>query len=263
MSQGILSLAKQGNPRAIAALINHSTKPQGITVQVARQEDCLHILFESNRAPNQQDAVALIGNSMRILKVEPIHVVKVYGRQHGEKAVSWSEVLHLAKPSVEPRTDEFAVKRRSSNVSANVPNQSETSKSPTVIAPLPNQSKSEIGLAASQADLEKAIPTGAIEPSPDDTEGSVQAFLRRPEAVILIIFVSMIMLWQFYLDLLESVESTSLSGRELAERLGTNQSTISRRKDQEDFGEWTQTLDPDGIAWIYQNPSFVPKLQSD
>ncbi|MBE9179235.1 hypothetical protein IQ268_11745 [Oculatella sp. LEGE 06141] len=274
MSQGILSLAKQGNPRAIAALINHSTRPQGITVQVARQDDCLHVLFESARAPNQQDAVVLICNSMKILKVEPIQSVKVYGRQSGEKPVAWSQVIQV-KPAFNPSSVDSSSADSSSADShaSDVPistgspvTQLETQSEfpPAAIEsqsvdPTPLLEPPELPSAGTQpSELPEAIAT----PS-EVTATPGQDWLRRPEAVVLILFVSMIMLWQLYIDLLEEAEADSLSGRELAERLGINQSTISRRKDRDDFSEWTRSLDPDGIGWVYQNQSFVPKLHAD
>jgi hypothetical protein len=43
----------------------------------------------------------------------------------------------------------------------------------------------------------------------------------------------------------------SLIQSELAKRLDTTSSTIARRKDAPDFTEWSQTKDPDGLAWAY------------
>ncbi|BFM39885.1 hypothetical protein [Synechocystis sp. LKSZ1] len=46
-------------------------------------------------------------------------------------------------------------------------------------------------------------------------------------------------------------EGLTLIQSELAKRLDTTSSTIARRKDAPDFTEWSQTKDPDGLAWIY------------
>lgn len=47
---------------------------------------------------------------------------------------------------------------------------------------------------------------------------------------------------------------------DLAKRLDTNPSTIFRRKSDPDFPTWTQSKDPDGIAWKYvpETKMFVP-----
>lgn len=83
--------------------------------------------------------------------------------------------------------------------------------------------------------------------------------LKRPEAAILIIFALMVALWDIYVDLIEDPDADRpLTQRELGRRLGIHSSTISRRKDREDFSLWTQDLDPEGIAWMPQGEGFVP-----
>ena len=44
----------------------------------------------------------------------------------------------------------------------------------------------------------------------------------------------------------------SLIQAELAKRLDLNSSTIGRRKSDPDFPEWSQSKDPEGIAWKYE-----------
>jgi len=52
----------------------------------------------------------------------------------------------------------------------------------------------------------------------------------------------------------------TLNQAELARRLDVHASTVGKRKADPDFAEWSQTRDPDGIAWIYQaqNKAFIP-----
>ena len=84
--------------------------------------------------------------------------------------------------------------------------------------------------------------------------------LQRPEAVILILVTFAVFVWQLYLSLIEERESANLSGSQLSRRLGVDRSTISRRKSRRDFSIWSQKLDPDGIAWSYQDGLFVPQV---
>ena len=50
-----------------------------------------------------------------------------------------------------------------------------------------------------------------------------------------------------------SIDTTqSLIQAELAKRLDLNTSTIGRRKSDPDFEEWSQSKDPEGIAWRYE-----------
>lgn len=83
--------------------------------------------------------------------------------------------------------------------------------------------------------------------------------LKRPEAVVLLIFAALFVLWDTYLDLLDEAGSTTLSSRQLAQRLGTTAKILRLRKRQPDFSEWTSRLDPDGIAWIYQGGIYAPR----
>jgi hypothetical protein len=54
--------------------------------------------------------------------------------------------------------------------------------------------------------------------------------------------------------------SESLIQSDLAKRLDTTSSTIARRKTDPDFPLWSQSKDPDGIAWQYldENKVFIP-----
>ncbi len=45
----------------------------------------------------------------------------------------------------------------------------------------------------------------------------------------------------------------SLIQAELAKRLDLNSSTVGRRKSEPDFEEWSQSKDPEGIAWKYES----------
>ncbi|PSF33177.1 hypothetical protein C7H19_20445 [Aphanothece hegewaldii CCALA 016] len=58
----------------------------------------------------------------------------------------------------------------------------------------------------------------------------------------------------------ESSDQLSLIQSELAKRLDTNSSTVGRRKSEPDFAQWSQSRDPEGIAWKYvrRTRTFVP-----
>jgi hypothetical protein len=89
-------------------------------------------------------------------------------------------------------------------------------------------------------------------------------WLKKPEAVVLVAFAFLVIIWQAYLDLSEAAGSEEfLSGKKLAERLGVSYSTVNRRKYQEDFGTWSRKLDPDSISWAYNKGRFLPVYQLD
>lgn len=113
----IRELAKQGNPTAIAMLMNRSLQPKGITAKVALKNDCLQVMLESDRVP-ATDWVRVIRKGLVILDVTSIKQVRVYGRQVGEKNPDWIQEIKFATP-----TDLKKFKPNSSSKLGNVKNQ--------------------------------------------------------------------------------------------------------------------------------------------
>lgn len=98
--QNILELAKQGNPKAIASLMNRSLQPDGITTQAVLKDGCLQIMLESAQVPNQQSLVAYISKSMTSLGSGFIRKVKVYGRKTGEDFPTWNQEFEVVVQTV-------------------------------------------------------------------------------------------------------------------------------------------------------------------
>jgi hypothetical protein len=94
-SSEVLGLAKQGDPAAIATLMNQVTQPRGISVRVKAQDDCLHFLFEAEQIPKQQTAVSFVRTSMDVLKVQTFKKLMVYGRQQDSHHTSWHQMIPL------------------------------------------------------------------------------------------------------------------------------------------------------------------------
>ena len=61
------------------------------------------------------------------------------------------------------------------------------------------------------------------------------------------------------------IQTSELIQAELASRLDVNASTVSKRKSDDDFAEWSQSRDPDGIAWKYspETKMFIPQDSND
>ncbi|MBE9140074.1 hypothetical protein IQ254_23235 [Nodosilinea sp. LEGE 07088] len=91
----VLQLARQGDPDAIAALMNRHLEAQGITAHVLQQENRLRVSLESSHVPNQSDLVAYVKKGIIGLKLATIHHLTVSGQQVGAEAVAWSEDLRL------------------------------------------------------------------------------------------------------------------------------------------------------------------------
>jgi tetratricopeptide (TPR) repeat protein len=94
----LIEAAKQGNPKAIAKLMNRSLQPKGITVKVALDKNCLQVMLESSQLPTSS-LVEVIRKGLLGLGVESIKQVKVYGKQIGEEIPDWSEEFELAIPT--------------------------------------------------------------------------------------------------------------------------------------------------------------------
>ncbi|MEA5625850.1 hypothetical protein [Nostoc sp. UHCC 0251] len=92
----LLELAKQGDPKAIAALMNRSLQPKGITAKVAFKDGCLHIMLESAQVTDQQALVAFVRKGITNLETALIERVKIYGKCLGEEFPVWNQELELA-----------------------------------------------------------------------------------------------------------------------------------------------------------------------
>jgi hypothetical protein len=112
--QSQLELAKQGDPQAIAAVINNSLKSGKINADVFREDNSLHIMLEGDKVPaSQEKLVTFLRNGLTKLDIASIYTVKVYGRQLGDDP-AWEEEIVLKMPppgavgpdSFEPDEDE-------------------------------------------------------------------------------------------------------------------------------------------------------------
>ncbi len=105
-SNNLRELAKQGDPKVISSIINHSLQKKGINVQVTRDNDCLEVSLESNQVSNQQAAlVEFIRTGIVKLGVESINTVKIYGFQTGEPTPAWEDEILLGMPPTPPMPD--------------------------------------------------------------------------------------------------------------------------------------------------------------
>ena len=92
----ILELAKQGDPEAIALLMNQSLQPRGMTATVERQEDLLEVVLEAERVPSREALTAFVQKGIANLGVESIRFVRIVGQQSGAMLPAWMQELDLA-----------------------------------------------------------------------------------------------------------------------------------------------------------------------
>jgi|GEM_PF-1633402 len=106
----LLELAKQGDVRAIAALMNRQLQPKGITAKVVLKDACLQVMLEAPQAPDQQAMVAFIQQGMVSLEVKSIKNVKVFGRQTGTP-ISWTHNIELVQNPFESLQSESKIQQ--------------------------------------------------------------------------------------------------------------------------------------------------------
>jgi hypothetical protein len=90
----LLELAKQGNPKAISALLNQQLKARGIRSRVALKDGCLHVLLHAQQyVPDRELMVDLVRANLLNLNADTIFRAIVYGRQTEEEKPDWSQML--------------------------------------------------------------------------------------------------------------------------------------------------------------------------
>jgi len=156
--QNLLKLAKQGNPKAIAAMLNQSLKSKNITAKVNLKNDCLHVLVESAQLPKQQTLVSFIRKGLIQLEAESIKTVKVYGRQTGEEFPAWNETFEIvSEPETPSSSEEIDIQNLSSYQILHQP-------------PRTVPSKEETPSSTRQTDFQNSRRSSAMPKNPNPTQ---------------------------------------------------------------------------------------------
>lgn len=98
----LLELAKQGDAKAIASVMNHLLKDEGITAKAIQKDNSLLVILESAQVPEQISSVEFIHKLMMKLGIESIESVTVYGKQAGQPSSAWMKTLNLTAKFEEP-----------------------------------------------------------------------------------------------------------------------------------------------------------------
>lgn len=108
LQPNLLATAKQGNPKAIAALMSRSLNPKGVTVKAFMQKQRLNIFLESAEVPPQSALVGFTRKGIESLALETVQTVRVHGRQEGSDLPSWVEEFAVDTYQA-PATEELAL----------------------------------------------------------------------------------------------------------------------------------------------------------
>ena len=98
----MLLQARQGNPAAIASLIQQALATRGIRVRAACQNSCLHVVLAANSSPDRLTYARVVYAAVLCLGVSSIQTLQVYGRQQGQSQPAWVQAFRLM-PILESR----------------------------------------------------------------------------------------------------------------------------------------------------------------
>jgi hypothetical protein len=94
-----VELAKQGNVRAIAFLINRSLQSKGVVARPVLRDGCLQIMLEATQLPDEQTLAPFIHKGVKGLEIASVRILKIYGRQAGTNSPCWSQEFNLQEQS--------------------------------------------------------------------------------------------------------------------------------------------------------------------
>ncbi len=94
-----LELATQGDPAAIATLINRALQAKGMIARVTRKDDCLRVLLESEQIPDQQVLVPYLQQNLTKLGLTSIQTVELIGKQTCAAVPAWRQIVTLRNQS--------------------------------------------------------------------------------------------------------------------------------------------------------------------
>jgi hypothetical protein len=276
-----LDLAKQGDSVAIATILTyHLSQRYNMTASVIRLGDYLSVLVEATVVPDQPTMVRLVQDVLQSLAIESFTTIEISARQIGDREVLWSQTIEVssehhptamndklstshpassALPTVETTPAKPAIATPTPTDIVPTPIDAEAVATPPATMPPSTQTEATVPIAESAPG---AIMTAAPpEPQQDAWDEILNKLMERPEMLAIITFAIVVVCWNAYIEwMTESDSLESLSGVKLARRLGVTYNTLDHHKSQPNFSHWSQDLDPDGIAWSYENHRFVPKM---
>ena len=92
----VMELAKQGDPNAIAALINRSLTSKGIQASaVLESPECLKISLQASQVPSQKAIITIIHRGMMVLQVEQLKSVKIFTYCSDNNYLAWQHEIIL------------------------------------------------------------------------------------------------------------------------------------------------------------------------
>lgn len=279
-SSNTLDLARQGDPEALATILTyHLTQRYNMTASAIRLGNYLSVLVEARFAPDRHTLVGLVQEIVQSLAIAAITIIEISARQIDGRQVLWSQTIELPSehhlttmndetsmanpasadlPALETAPAEILIANFTPSDIVPSPTHSEAVVPPSVTTP---QTTPTTALVPADQTSLVAITSTPPEAQKDEWNQILNKLMERPEMLAIVAFALVVVCWNAYIEWMTEVDSAqSLSGIKLAHRLGVNYNTLDRYKSRPNFSTWSQDLDPDGIAWSYENNQFIPKV---
>ena len=121
----VMELAKQGDPNAIAALINRSLTSKGIHASAELESpQCLKISLQASQVPSQKAIVTIIHRGMMVLQIEQLKSVKIFTYCSDNNYLAWRYEIILNNNFDESLPNPQIVKSADSDQARTTPDQS-------------------------------------------------------------------------------------------------------------------------------------------
>ncbi len=98
----VLQLARQGQPSAIAALMNLHLESKGITAYVSQQGNLLQVVLEASGVPIQSKLVNYVKIGISRLGLTTVDHLSVSGKQQGSTNFAWTEMVQMREGAPSP-----------------------------------------------------------------------------------------------------------------------------------------------------------------
>ena len=90
-----LNLAKQGNPKAIAQVINERLSKKGVISHVTRHNQSLHITLEAAYVPQRTIFLPFLWRILKVLDAKAIQKATIQAKRFNCQHIAWFEEIPL------------------------------------------------------------------------------------------------------------------------------------------------------------------------
>lgn len=134
-NSNLIQRAKQGDPVAIAQLINRQLNARGIQAEVVADWDGLSITLRGQtHAPDQASSVAYLRSAFQKLQAATIYTIQVKGSHMGTSEPVWSDIIVLASRAEEPAFGDLS--------DPGLPDETQPDRDDSIVSPSPERTQS-------------------------------------------------------------------------------------------------------------------------